>query len=214
MVRISKVYTGVGDEGETHLGDGSKASKASARVGAYGTVDEANAFIGRAIACVDDTDGALAGRIRAALLGVQNELFDVGADLCTPIADGERPGERLRILPEQSRRVEGLIDALNEGLPTLNSFVLPGGTMLATELHVARTVVRRAERLVVSLLAIESNRTNPETLVYLNRLSDLLFVMARAANAEAAGDVLWAPGASRGEKSGGEGGSSGGSGGA
>ena len=197
MVRISNVYTKVGDKGTTHLGDGSPAPKSSARVDAYGDVDEANACIGKAITMIEpSTDGTL-GQIRRALLSIQNELFDVGADLCTPIADGEKPGERLRVVPQQTVQLEALIDRFNKPLGTLKSFILPGGTSLAAELHVCRTVTRRAERRVAALLETEPEQSNHETLVYLNRLSDLLFVMGRVANGYGAGDVLWEPGATR-----------------
>jgi len=197
MVRISKVYTKVGDKGATHLGDGSSAPKSSARVHAYGDVDEANACIGRAITLIAVGEAGAPGGVRDALLSIQNELFDVGADLCTPIGADEKPGERLRVLPEQAVRLESLIDRFNEPLAALTSFVLPGGTPLAAELHVCRTVVRRAERRVAALLEAEPGQTNPDALIYLNRLSDLLFVLGRVANDNGAGDVLWAPGATR-----------------
>lgn len=194
MVRISKVYTKFGDKGSTQLGDGSTVAKSSVRVAAYGAVDEANAALGRAIVAIGRVDHQ---PMRTDLLTIQNELFDVGADLCTPIADGENTGDRLRVLPAQAKRLETMIDRSNEPLTTLTSFVLPGGTALAAELHVARTVVRRAERCVAELIEAEPGRTNPAALVYLNRLSDLLFVLGRVANDNGASDVLWAPGATR-----------------
>jgi len=194
MVRISKVYTRFGDKGSTQLGDGSTVAKSSVRVGAYGAVDEANAALGRSIVAIGHADNQ---PMRSDLLTIQNELFDVGADLCTPIADDEKPGDRLRVLPAQARRLETMIDRYNEPLATLASFVLPGGSALAAELHVARTIVRRAERCVAELLVVEPERTNPAALVYLNRLSDLLFVLGRVANDNGASDVLWAPGATR-----------------
>jgi cob(I)alamin adenosyltransferase len=199
MVRLSKIYTKVGDKGETMLGDGKLVPKHSPRVEAYGAVDEANSAIGLAITHCPDTE---AGRGMAdALTAIQHDLFDVGADLCTPIAQGEPPGKRLRVVAAQRRRLEPLIDGFNAPLAPLNSFVLPGGTRLAAQLHAARTVTRRAERAVAALLASEPAATNPEALVYLNRLSDLLFVLARVANqpetAGGAGDVLWRPGANR-----------------
>lgn len=197
MVRISKVYTKVGDKGSTHLGDGNTAPKSSVRVGAYGDVDETNACIGRAITLIDGSAAGTRGEVRRALLSIQNELFDVGADLCTPIAAEEKPGERLRVLPEQTARLESLIDRFNEPLAALTSFVLPGGSPLSAELHVCRTVARRAERRVAALLEAEPTTTNAEALIYMNRLSDLLFVLGRVANDNGAGDVLWAPGATR-----------------
>ncbi len=199
MVRLSRIYTKVGDKGETMLGDGTMLPKHSPRVEAYGAVDEANSAIGLAITHCPDTKPARA--MAGALTAIQHDLFDVGADLCTPIAPGEVPGRRLRIAAAQHQRLEPLIDRFNAPLSPLNSFVLPGGTRLAAQLHVARTVTRRAERAVSALLAAEPVPTNPHALVYLNRLSDLLFVLARAANqphaAGGAGDVLWKPGANR-----------------
>lgn len=197
MVRISKVYTRVGDQGATHLGDGSAVPKSSVRVCAYGIVDEANAQLGRAIATIKTPGSETQERMRRALLSIQNDLFDVGADLCAPITVGEQPGERLRVLASQADRIEAMIDHYNEMLTPLDSFVLPGGSPLAADFHVVRTVVRRAERCAAELLQIEREQTNPETLVYLNRLSDLLFVLARVANDNGAADVLWEPGATR-----------------
>jgi len=198
MVKLTKIYTRTGDEGATGLGTGERVSKTSARVTAYGDVDEANASLGLAIlaAAHDDAEKA-APRLRALLQPIQHDLFDLGADLCIPRTTDEKPGDRLRVEPALTRRLETAIDELNEALEPLTSFVLPGGSPLAAALHVARTVVRRAERSVVALLAEEPVATNPETLRYLNRLSDLLFVMARYANARGADDVLWKPGANR-----------------
>lgn len=191
MVRLSKIYTKVGDAGQTMLGDGAMLPKDHVRVEAYGAVDEANATIGAAIiACAS-------GVIRDELLRVQHDLFDVGADLCVPIEPAEKPGERLRVQPQQAVRLEQCIDRLNESLQPLNSFVLPGGCPAAAALHLARTTVRRAERRVASLLIAEPSRTNPQALIFLNRLSDMLFVMARAANDNGKLDVLWIPGANR-----------------
>lgn len=201
MVRLSKIYTKVGDGGQTMLGDGSMVPKDHARVAAYGDVDEANAAVGVAVAMLDGAAPPLSD-IRAELLRVQHDLFDLGADLCVPIAQGETAGSRLRITPEQAARLESAIDRANEGLKPLDSFVLPGGTPLAAALHVARTVTRRAERRVAALLAAEPRATSQEAMVYLNRLSDLLFVLARLANTRGlggAGDVLWVPGKHRGE---------------
>ena len=198
MVHLTRIYTKFGDKGECMLGDGGVVPKTSPRVGAYGAVDEANAAVGVAVceaeACNTPGMHAVAGELRS----VQQDLFDVGADLCTPIKPGEKPGERLRVIPEQTERLERLIDAHNEGLESLRSFVLPGGTRLASALHVARTTVRRAERETVALLDTEPGATNRDAAVYLNRLSDLLFVLARVANDHGRGDVLWVPGATRG----------------
>jgi cob(I)alamin adenosyltransferase len=199
MVRLTKIYTRTGDDGTTGLGTGGRASKASARVEAYGTVDEANAALGLAV-CAAESAGASGAEIAEVLRSIQQDLFDVGADLCTPVEAGEKPGARLRILPAQTDRLEPIIDRFNERLGPLTSFVLPGGTPLAAALHLARTITRRAERLTVLLREREPAATGPEPVRYLNRLSDLLFVLARAANRVAGGpgDVLWKPGANRG----------------
>ncbi len=186
MVRLTRIYTRSGDQGETSLGDGLRVSKDSLRVDAYGTVDEANAAIG--LARLHATDTAL-----DMLSRIQHDLFDLGADLCTP-RDGKRGSEALRIVPAQIERLEQEIDAMNADLPPLDSFILPGGTPLAAALHLARTIVRRAERLVVALAAREP--INPDALKYLNRLSDHLFVLSRVAN-RPAGDILWRPGINR-----------------
>src|SRR5918999_1690555 len=185
-VRLTRIYTGGGDRGETSLGDGSRVSKLDCRIGAFGTVDELNAQIGVALA------GDLPEPFRRVLERVQNELFDVGADLSVPWG----VTDRLRVEQPWIERLEDDCDRFNAELPELRSFVLPGGTEAAARLHVARTVCRRAEREV--LLAGEEVELNPLVLVYLNRLSDLLFILARAANA-AAGveEPLWKPGASR-----------------
>ncbi len=197
MVRLSKIYTKTGDAGQTGLGDGARVSKSDPRVEAYGAVDEANAAIGvAAIEC--DAADPLHNRIHAILIRAQNDLFDVGADLCAPISTGESSGQRLRVTPEQTKWLETAIDEHNADLKPLNSFVLPGGTRLAAALHVARTVVRRAEREVVRLIESAPKACNSETVVYLNRLSDLLFVLSRVANDHGARDVLWKPGATRG----------------
>lgn len=193
MVKLTKIYTRSGDDGRTMLGSGARVSKADLRVEAYGTVDEANAFVGAAVhAC----DGALP-EIASLLREIQHDLFDVGADLCTPVAAGEAPDKKLRVLPAQTARLESLIDEHNEGLGELTSFVLPGGSGPACTLHAARTVCRRAERLVAALLEAEPDATNTESMRYLNRLSDLLFVLARVANDRGRSDVLWQPGKSR-----------------
>lgn len=199
MVKLNKIYTRTGDDGTTGLADGSRVGKDDPRVAAYGTVDEANAFVGLAIvACAqggpaDPRPAAIADVLRS----IQHDLFDLGADLATPVTPGEQPGTKLRVVASQTQRLEGLIDQYNSGLSALNSFVLPGGTAVAAALHAARTVVRRAERLAVELTKSKTQETNPEAVRYLNRLSDLLFVLGRAANDHGRGDVLWVPGANR-----------------
>lgn len=202
MVRLSKIYTKTGDDGTTGLGDGSRVAKTDPRVEAYGTVDEANAAIGVCVVEAErvgmqDAGGAHAPGIAKLLKGIQNDLFDVGADLCCPIDGEEKPGSRLRVTAAQTARLERAIDEHNERLKPLDSFILPGGTALSAALHVARTVVRRAERCTVALLATEKKRTNPETVLYLNRLSDLLFVLGRVANDDGRKDVKWVPGSGR-----------------
>ena len=192
MVKLTKIYTRTGDDGTTGLGTGSRIRKDDPRVEAYGEVDEANAAMGVAVAACEA--GGLK-EIAALLAGIQHDLFDVGADLCVPIAAGEKP--KLRVQEAQTLRLEKAIDRYNEGMPSLMSFVLPGGSAAAAALHLARTVVRRAERRVVTLAAAQKAATNPETVKYLNRLSDLLFVLSRVANRGGAGDVLWVPGANR-----------------
>jgi cob(I)alamin adenosyltransferase len=191
MVRLTKIYTRGGDNGETSLGDGTRVPKQSLRVEAYGTVDEANAALGLARLHTTGDEDAMLSRI-------QNELFDLGADLCTP-EDGRRAADKsrgaLRILASQVKRLETEIDGMNAELQPLNSFILPGGGAAAAYLHLARTVSRRAERLVSALAAAE--KINPEALKYLNRLSDHLFVLSRRLNGNGAADVLWQPGATR-----------------
>jgi len=196
MVRLTRIYTRGGDNGQTSLGDGARVPKHSVRVAAFGTVDEANAAIGLARLHVD----AAADADADAMLGrIQNDLFDLGADLCTA-EDGRRGADKgnagaLRILAAQVERLEHEIDAMNATLRPLDSFILPGGSAAAAYLHLARTVTRRAERLVGQLAAAE--RVNPEALKYLNRLSDHLFVLGRRLNDNGARDVLWVPGATR-----------------
>jgi cob(I)alamin adenosyltransferase len=191
MVRLTRIYTKGGDKGETSLGDGSRVPKHALRVEAFGTVDEANAAIGLArlyvSSGVDGEDDAMLARI-------QNDLFDLGADLCTP-EDGRRAAGALRIVAAQVLRLEREIDAMNAALGPLDSFILPGGTPAAAHLHLARTVTRRAERLTCALAAAET--VNPEAIKYLNRLSDHLFVLGRRVNDNGAKDVLWQPGATR-----------------
>jgi len=186
MVRLTRIYTKTGDAGETHLGDMSRVAKTDPRLVAYADVDEANTVLGVAVAL-----GQVPEEIAGLLRGIQNDLFDVGADLCTPVVpDPEHPP--LRITPAYTERLEAACDLHNEPLPKLTSFILPGGTAAAALLHQARAVVRRAERSVWALLAVDAERTNAETARYLNRLSDLLFILARSANP--GGDVLWQPG--------------------
>jgi cob(I)alamin adenosyltransferase len=191
MVKLNKIYTRTGDDGTTGLVDGSRCPKYSARIHAMGLVDEANSAIGLAIC-------ALAGAAHAALLTrVQNDLFDLGADLATPAEDDDfSPSEMvLRIVPSQPEWIEQQIDALNERLEPLTSFVLPGGSEAAARVHVARATTRAAERAMVQLAA--EVPVNPAALAYINRLSDLLFVLARVANDEGRADVKWVPGAHR-----------------
>jgi cob(I)alamin adenosyltransferase len=184
-VRLTRIYTRAGDRGETSLGDGSRTSKLDCRIGAFGTVDELNAHIGVALA------GELPDALRPPLERVQNELFDVGADLAVPYGVGDG---RLRVAQEQVDALERDCDRFNAELPELRSFVLPGGSEAAARLHVARTVCRRAER--DALAAAQEVEIDPLVLVYLNRLSDLLFILARTANLGRE-EPLWKPGASR-----------------
>jgi cob(I)alamin adenosyltransferase len=186
MVYLSRIYTGTGDAGETGLGDGRRVPKDDARVAAYGGVDELNSALGLLLAHAPEQSEA------ALVRAIQNDLFDVGADLCVPPADGEAPGARLRVQAAQSARLERAIDRLNAGLAPLTSFTLPGGSTASAWCHLARTVCRRAERDVVTLTRTEP--VNAQVLIYLNRLSDLLFVLARFYNIGQGGDVLWRPG--------------------
>jgi len=187
MVTLNRIYTRIGDAGETGLGDGSRISKASVRVAAIGAVDETNAAIG--IARLDSE-----GEMDAMLARIQNDLFDLGADLCAP-EEGRKAEGRLRIAESQVERLEREMDGMNTQLSPLTSFILPGGTALAARLHLARTIARRAECAMVALAAEE--KLNAAALRYINRLSDHLFVMARAANNTGMGDVLWVPGENR-----------------
>jgi len=185
-VRLTRIYTRGGDTGETSLGDGSRVSKLDCRIGAFGTVDELNSALGLVLA------GEVAADVRAPLERIQNELFDVGADLSVPWG----VTDRLRVDQASIDALEQLCDRFNEALPELRSFVLPGGTETAARLHVARTICRRAER--EALLASQELELNPLVLSYLNRLSDLLFILARAANAgESVEEPLWRPGGER-----------------
>jgi len=184
MVKLDKIYTRGGDKGETSLGDGRRVAKHDTRVAAYGTADETNAILGLARLHTSGDDDATLARI-------QNDLFDLGADLCTP-HDGRRASGALRVTAEQVKRLEDEIDAMNAELAPLTSFILPGGLPAAAHLHHARTVIRRAERLMTELAA--TDEVNPEAVKYANRLSDHLFVMARWLNDKGATDVLWTPG--------------------
>lgn len=192
MVRLNKIYTRTGDKGTTGLGTGERRPKYDLRIAAYGTVDEANACIG--MARVHTRDDA---EMDAMLARVQNDLFDLGADLAAPDRGEDLPYEPLRIVHTQVKRLEADIDRVNARLDPLRSFVLPGGSAAAAALHLARTVTRRAERLMVELAAIPEEPVNEEALRYINRLSDLLFVAARAANDNGKQDVLWVPGQNR-----------------
>jgi len=198
MVKLTKIYTKTGDDGSTGLGTGDRVQKDGLRVEAYGEVDEANAAVGLAVAACGDAAGAV-GEIRELLKAIQHDLFDVGADLCVPIEPDEKAGVKLRVLEGQTARLEREIDRFNDSMPSLMSFILPGGSPAAAALHLARTVVRRAERRVVTLRRAEPKQTSLETIKYLNRLSDLLFVLSRVANGNGAGDVLWVPGSNRGK---------------
>lgn len=191
MVRLTKIYTRTGDGGKTRLGDMSETSKTDARVEAYGTVDEANSAIGLARSAL-----SVGSAIDAVLMRVQNDLFDVGADLCVPDRGEKLDWEPLRATADQVSALEADIDRFNEKLDPLDSFILPGGTEAAARLHVARTVMRRAERRTVAL-AEAGEPVNPEAIRYLNRASDLLFVLARIANDEGRADVKWVPGGQR-----------------
>jgi len=196
MVVLNKIYTRTGDDGTTALGTGERLPKYALRVAAYGTVDETNAQIGVARTLL--SEGARDAEIEVCLVRIQNDLFDLGADLCAPDApDSDAGMPRLRVSQAQVVWLEQQIDALNAHLSPLRSFVLPGGTPAAAALHVARTVCRRAERLVVELSAAPQQQVGAPVLQYLNRLSDFLFVASRAANDDGRGDVLWVPGKNR-----------------
>lgn len=190
MVVLNKIYTRTGDAGDTALGDGTRVAKHASRVEAYGTVDETNATVGLARLHAD-------GEMEAALSRIQNDLFDLGADLCRPNMEQDVEAEYppLRMAQSQVDRLEAEIDAMNGGLQPLRSFILPGGSALAAQLHLCRTVSRRAERLTVELSTTEG--VNEAAIIYLNRLSDWFFVASRVANGNGADDVLWVPGANR-----------------
>lgn len=189
MVYLSRIYTKSGDSGQTGLGDGDRVAKDHPRVAAYGEVDELNAVLGLLLMHFPTCPEA--GMLRT----IQNDLFDVGADLCMRMHANEEPGQALRIIPAQYERLEQAIDRLNDQLQPLRSFILPGGSPASAWLHLARTVCRRAERAVVTLTSSEP--INEHALIYLNRLSDFLFVLGRIANNNGTEDVLWVPGQSR-----------------
>jgi cob(I)alamin adenosyltransferase len=190
MVTLSKIYTRGGDAGMTSLGDGKRRRKDDLRIEAYGTVDEANSFIGVARAALSDAPNEV--KLGTVLAAIQNDLFDLGADLCVPEVEGGP--ERLRVRQDQVDRLEREIDALNADLLPLKSFVLPGGSPAAAAMHVARAVTRRAERLMVKLAAEPEEKVGAPALKYINRLSDFLFVAARHLNRFGEGDILWTPG--------------------
>lgn len=187
MVKLDKIYTKAGDGGSTRLSTGQPVPKWHPRVAAYGTVDEANAALGL---CALHAEGDMA----AAITRIQNDLFDLGADLATPDTGKDLGWEPLRITPQQVSRLETEIDQMNADIPPLDSFVLPGGSALSTHLHMARTITRRAERLVAELASMDGEVVSAEARSYTNRLSDWLFVASRAANENGAGDVKWVPG--------------------
>jgi cob(I)alamin adenosyltransferase len=191
MVKLTKIYTRTGDGGKTRLGDMSETVKHDPRVEAYGDVDEANSALGLARAALGSGH-----ELDAMLKRIQNDMFDLGGDLCVPESEEPLGFEPLRMTQGQVERLEREIDALNARLAPLNSFILPGGSEAAARLHLARTVCRRAERKLTALIA-GGARINPAALKYLNRLSDLVFVMARIANDEGRSDVLWVPGGER-----------------
>lgn len=195
MVKLTKIYTKTGDDGTTGLVGGQRVRKDSARVEAYGDVDEANSAIGAAALAASASTDPVAKELGTLLASIQHDLFDCGADLATPLEPDEK--HALRIIQAQTERLEHAIDRYNDPLATLTSFVLPGGSPLACALHLARTVTRRAERRAVTLQGLEPAATNAEAIRYLNRLSDLLFVLARVANGQGTSDVLWVPGKSR-----------------
>ena len=189
MVKLNKIYTRTGDDGTTGLVDGSRLPKHAARMEAIGAVDEANSALGLAVVGLGEFDYV------AQLTRIQHDLFDLGADIATPGEDFTPSPMELRIVPSQVTWLEQQIDALNAAMPPLTSFILPGGSEAAARTHVARAAARRAERAMTALAAQDA--VNPAALAYINRLSDLLFVLARAINAAGAGDVLWVPGQNR-----------------
>ena len=193
MVKLNKIYTRTGDDGSTGLADGSRVLKHSLRPQAYGTVDELNASLGLVFLCLDNKkDDNVFNDIKVLIRGIQNDLFDLGADLSTPISKAKQSYKPLRITENQIKKIEEKIDEYNDELKPLNSFILPGGSEAASLIHLSRTIARRAER-DVSLLSSEEE-INKNSLVYLNRLSDLLFVLSRVLNENGLNDVLWVPG--------------------
>ena len=198
MVKLNKIYTKTGDKGTTGLASGDRVAKHNIRIEAYGTVDETNAALGLASIALqpDEPNGK---QLKSMILRIQNDLFDLGADLATPEIEGAPEPEYppLRITKEQVERLESEIDLLNEELEPLRSFVLPGGTAIAANLHLARTISRRAERHMVELSQTEGEIVSIEALQYINRLSDLLFVMSRYVNDKGNSDILWTPGQNR-----------------
>lgn len=193
MVKLNKIYTRTGDDGSTGLADGSRVLKHSLRPQAYGTVDELNASLGLVFLCLDNKkDENVFNDIKVLIRGIQNDLFDLGADLSTPISKAKESYKPLRITENQIKKIEEKIDEYNDELKPLNSFILPGGSEAASLIHLSRTIARRAER-DVSLLSSEEE-INKNSLVYLNRLSDLLFVLSRVLNENGLNDVLWVPG--------------------
>ena len=190
MIVLNKIYTKKGDDGKTELGDGNRIEKFSTRVEAYGTVDEVNSVIGTVTCLSINTE------LKTALERIQNDLFDLGADLCLPESENETLAyEPLRVRKEQVSRLESEIDAMNKSIEPIKSFVLPGGTEIAANFHLCRTVCRRAERRVVKLM--ETEQINQEALIYLNRLSDWFFVAARVSNDDGKKDILWKPAMNR-----------------
>lgn len=197
MVKLNKIYTRTGDDGTTGLGTGERRKKFDIRVASYGTVDETNACIGMVRLHTSGASQDALSTVDLMLARIQNDLFDLGADLCCPETDEPLPYEPLRITPAQVKRLEAEIDQLNSELSPLNSFILPGGSPAAAMLHLARTVCRRAERLTVELVHDKGERVSVTAVEYLNRLSDFLFVASRYVNDKGAGDVLWVPGKNR-----------------
>ena len=193
MVKLNKIYTKTGDDGTTGLGNGERRKKYDLRVAAYGSVDEANAAIGMARLYTKEDNPELDAMLQA----IQNDMFDLGADLATPESDKPPEYEQLRIIPSQVKRVENDIDQLNSELEPLRTFVLPGGTPAAANLHLARTITRRAEREIVELSENKAEKINGQALAYINRVSDFLFVAARYVNDCGVTDVLWVPGKNR-----------------
>jgi cob(I)alamin adenosyltransferase len=204
MVRLNRIYTRTGDDGTTGLGNGERRQKFDPRVAAYGEVDETNSAIGLARLATSASANADLARIDALLKGIQNDLFDLGADLCVPEVEATESGKParppLRMIMSQVDGLEAAIDELNANLSPLRSFVLPGGTAAAAALHQARAICRRAERSVVALASLEGETVGAAAIAYINRLSDFLFVAARFANERGAADILWVPGANRNEQ--------------